>query len=218
VTTCGTTGVSNGSGACQLYPSGTVCGAAFCAGGVMNLADTCNGTGQCTNGATFSCSPYTCNAGGTACMTFCTQGMHCQSGFCVDGFCCNTSCAGACRACSFAKNGQLPDGVCGNIASGLDPDNECAASAQSTCGTDGACNGAGACRLWASGTACAPQTCSGTTQTNAGTCNGTGTCQSGGAVDCSPYACDAAGTACLTSCSTGADCAPGKSCVGGQCQ
>ena len=34
------------------------------------------------------------------------------------------------------------------IADGQDPDNECAQQAASTCGTDGACNGSGACRRY----------------------------------------------------------------------
>src|SRR6185369_790529 len=44
------------------------------------------------------------------------------------------------------KKGAGPSGVCGNIAAGTDPDNECFGAI--------ACNGAGACALLANGAAC----------------------------------------------------------------
>ena len=37
----------------------------------------------------------------------------------------------------------------GVVVDGNDPKNDCTSSAQSTCGLDGQCNGAGACRFWA---------------------------------------------------------------------
>ena len=142
--------------------AGTVCAAASCTGSTLTNASTCNGAGSCVTGATLSCAPYTCNGGGTACLTTCATNSNCASGFycsgstcvalkaagalcssgseclsgnCVDGVCCNTACAGTCQACTAVKKGSGADGTCGNIASGADPDNECA----------GNCNGAGAC-------------------------------------------------------------------------
>ncbi|HHH29835.1 MAG TPA: hypothetical protein ENK57_16025 [Polyangiaceae bacterium] len=72
----------------------------------------------------------------------CTQGKMCElptdcaTGFCVDGRCCNDECAGTCRACSADKTGTA-DGLCTLIASGDDPDDECAAA--DTCNGDGSC-------------------------------------------------------------------------------
>lgn len=138
--------------------AGTVCAAASCTGSVFTAASVCNGAGSCTAGSTTNCSPYTCNAGGTACLTSCTTSSQCASGFycngstcvakkaagavcsgaqeclsgnCVDGVCCNTACNSICQRCNIA--GSI--GTCTNIPAGTDPDNECA----------GNCNGAGAC-------------------------------------------------------------------------
>lgn len=138
--------------------SGTVCAAASCTGSTFTAASVCNGAGSCVAGSTTNCSPYTCNAGGTACLTGCTSSTQCASGFycngstcvpkkaagaacsaaqeclsgnCVDGVCCNTACNSVCQRCNIA--GSL--GTCTNIPAGTDPDNECA----------GNCNGAGAC-------------------------------------------------------------------------
>lgn len=138
--------------------AGTVCASASCTGGTFTGASVCNGAGSCVAGSTTSCSPYTCNAGGTACLTSCASSSQCASGFycngstcvpkkadgaacsnaqecvsgnCVDGVCCNTSCTSTCKRCNIT--GSI--GTCSNIPAGTDPDNECT----------GNCNGAGAC-------------------------------------------------------------------------
>lgn len=92
----------------------------------------------------------------------CTSADECTTGSCVDGVCCDSPCAGACAACTSAKKGGGADGVCGPIAAGLDPDDECAVDPgyPATCGPDGTCDGAGACRAHAvPGTACATPSC-----------------------------------------------------------
>jgi hypothetical protein len=89
----------------------------------------------------------------------CTLAAQCVSASCVDGVCCNTACAGTCQACTAAKKGSGIDGSCGSIASGLDPDNECAGTLN--------CNGSGFCQTLPDGAACT---------TN-------GECTSGGCVD-----------------------------------
>ena len=58
-----------------------------------------------------------------------------------------------------------------------------------TCGTDGTCDGAGACRFYAGATVCAPAVCTGAMATPTRTCNGAGVCLIGLPVSCSPYAC-----------------------------
>ena len=45
-----------------------------------------------------------------------------------------------------------------------------------TCGTDGTCDGQGACRKYVDGTVCQPGTCNGAAVTNIKTCDGAGTC------------------------------------------
>ncbi len=74
----------------------------------------------------------------------CQKATQCQSNYCVDGVCCDSSCTGACKACSKARRGNGMDGTCGFIAAGKDPDNDCAK-------TKGArCDGRGVCSILAS--------------------------------------------------------------------
>jgi hypothetical protein len=96
----------------------------------------------------------------------CAVNNDCQAGFCVDGVCCNTACTGVCQACTAVKKGSGVDGVCGNIAAGTDPDNECPVQMQNTCGTTGQCSGVGTCVLYPAGTPCGQSM----------TCNGSGVC------------------------------------------
>jgi hypothetical protein len=105
------------------------------------------------------------------------------------------------------------------VSPGTDPDNECAAQAASTCGTDGFCDGAGACTAYRkAGVSCGYATCTAGLLTTP-TCNGTGACVGSAALSCAPYACNGGGTgdACLTSCTSDTDCAPGVKCNSGKC-
>jgi hypothetical protein len=181
-----------------------------------------NGSASCTAGA---CAVI-CNSGftfnGTSCQpstlaigVACVSNSQCGSGSCVDGVCCSTACNGLCQACSSSKKGGGADGVCGPIAAGTNPDNECAAQSPATCGTNGFCNGAGACQLYAAGTVCAPATCSNGFATQAASCNGAGTCPATAQVSCGAYVCGS--TACLTSCTTDTNCTTGNYCSSGAC-
>jgi hypothetical protein len=85
-----------------------------------------------------------------------------------------------------------------------------------SCGQDGQCNGNGACRLYASGTVCAPQTCADGLFSPARSCDGVGSCGIPSPRSCAPYTCGA-GQTCLTTCATNADCHPGLTCQGGAC-
>jgi hypothetical protein len=111
-------------------------------------------------------------ANGTPCKT----GSQCTSGQCVDDYCCDRACGGQCQACDVA--GSL--GRCVPIKAGDDPDNECSTEPVGTCGRDGSCDGAGACRKYAAGSTCMPGTCTGSTETEARTCTAAGACQGGG--------------------------------------
>ncbi|MEP7123053.1 MAG: kelch repeat-containing protein [Byssovorax sp.] len=238
--TCGTNGSCNGAGACQQYASGTSCLAASCSGSTLTNASTCNGTGTCVAGSQVSCGAYQCSgaACGTTCVlptdctagnvciagkcvaplpvgSVCTTANQCSSGFCADGFCCGTACGGLCQACSAAKTGGA-NGTCGSVIAATDPDNECAAQATSTCGTNGSCDGVGACQKYVTGTSCVAPSCSGSTLNNGSDCNGSGTCISKGTTPCDPYVCGV-GAACKTLCVSNADCTAGNLCIGGKC-
>jgi hypothetical protein len=176
--------------------------------------NVCNGFGACRANAV-ACAPFTCNAAGTGCAGTCTVDGDCSSGsycagttctpkkskglvcggnhectssYCVDGVCCDGACSGLCQACSNAKKGVGPDGTCGAIADGVDPDKECPG-----------------------------QTCSAaaTTQENGHVCNGTGGCRVTSSTACAPYAC--VGTACKPSCTTDVDCDASSYCRGTTC-
>jgi len=224
--TCGQNGSCNGSGACQDYSDGTVCGAAGCSAGDLRPAKTCSG-GSCTTPATSDCAPFKCRSG--ACRTSCSRNSHCDtgavcygdvcvsgstdgtactadgdcaSGRCVDSYCCETACDAAGHSCARSDTG-FGNGNCEPILAGLDPDNECAAQTASTCGRTGALDGAGGCQVYSNGTVCAAATCSGTNAVGESTCS-SGTCTAPAAVDCGLYGCESA--ACLSSCADDTDC------------
>src|SRR5690606_16250475 len=128
------------------------------------------------------------------------------------GVCCDVACDGRCEACSAVKKGAGLDGECGPVEAGADPDMECADHGSASCGQDGACDGAGACRMYLDATPCG-SLCSGQVVSRS-TCQG-GSCQAAGAEDCAPYAC--AGIECKTTCSSNPDCASGMVCVSNAC-
>ncbi|MEB2313494.1 MAG: hypothetical protein OZ921_14425 [Sorangiineae bacterium] len=238
--TCQLTGACDGSGGCQKYPFGTVCGAALCSGSTLT-GQQCNGSGKCVAGQTSFCDPYRCI--GDACPTgcavdadcttgnFCSASAcvpklgageacgaanECSSGFCVEGVCCDTACNGTCQACTAAtKLSGVDDGVCDTAAAGQDPHDDCPDDGAASCGRDGMCDDAGACRLYASGVMCLGGACAGNVPT-AHACNGTGTCVAAPAIDCKPNLCVSG--ACQTSCVTDDDCANDAWCDGGNCE
>ncbi|MDC0677105.1 hypothetical protein [Sorangium atrum] len=111
------------------------------------VGKTCGVADDCTTGI---CSGGTCAArpDGAPCVT----NAECSSARCVDSVCCDTACTGACQACSAAKKLSGVDGACGYIAAGGDPDDECPDAGAASCGTNGFCDGTGACQRYAAGT------------------------------------------------------------------
>ena len=238
--TCGTTGSCNGAGACQMYAQGTSCGAVCVSDAAQPNA--CNGMGTCVAaGASTNCAPYACVDGacnttcaadadcaaGNVCIggvcgklgangAACASDIWCQSGACVDGVCCNTACTGLCEACTAAKKGSGANGVCGPIASGKDPENECALEAAVSCGQNGQCNGAGACQLHPQGTSCGASLCE-ETVVKGHICDGMGQCVIDPAgKDCAPHVCSAG--SCKNPCANDNECLPGNICIGGGCK
>ena len=205
---------------CKADGSGTT--PTTCQNGCNNDRHVCNrcrpNTRQCLGLTTQVCRPdgsgFMDVDGVVDCKKPLGQGCNgagdCASGFCVRGLCCNTACDGACLSCVAAENAGS-NGTCGPARTDTDPHDDCAATGPATCGTDGACDGAGRCRRFGSGTECSAATCTGGREVPAGHCDGQGTCTTMGQPhDCAPFACGPA--ACLGSCGRDGDCAMGTSC------
>lgn len=147
------------AGTCAALATGTVCGAASCAAGILTQEATCDGAGICRPGLATPCHPYACKDA-TACFASCTDSVHCvagrscsmgscgpkgngllcaapaecASGLCVDETCCASACTETCRACD--RPGSR--GVCTPVPKYEDDD--------SCKGLSKSCDGAGACK------------------------------------------------------------------------
>jgi PA14 domain len=237
--TCGQTGVCDGAGSCQKYAAGTVCKEAGCVSAHFDmLASRCTADGQCV-GLQQKCAPYLCDTGskclttctldtdcenGIKCMagscgkkalgTACGDGTECDSTFCAQGVCCAVACAGGCLSCALPGS----EGACTPVIAGANPADPtaCATTDASTCGLDGTCDGAGACRNFPAGTTCSTASCSSATLRAAGTCDGKSHCQIPAPATCGGYTCVTA-TACRTVCAADADCASPSVCGTGAC-
>jgi hypothetical protein len=235
-TSCGTNGRCQ-SGACQKYASGTSCAAATCPGGTPTFtgSSTCDGNGKCVTPAARSCAPFLCGTGAckNACTsngdcaspatcisgscglkangTACADGVECKSAFCRQGVCCATECNSTCKSCNASA---ATSGTCTNVAvGGSDPAKICADMGAASCGTNGVCDGSGACQRYAAGTICAPASCPTgmSTQSNARSCDGAGVCKPATTTACAPYVCNGT-TACNSACTKDADCVMGQTC------
>jgi hypothetical protein len=232
---CGTDGNCL-SGACEVWPSTTVCTPASCSMAMdqQTTAATCSGTapGACNPGTTTSCNGLICGTG--ACLTSCAgSDTNCIPGdYCTAGNTCAPKVApgGACTTgdqCSGA-------GIClGNVCC------TAACTGSGTCGA-GACQaGTGACvypaalTLCPSGGTCAVgdvleglQVCdgAGTCQTIAITDCPTGTCAPGGCSscmadpNCTAYGYCNSSSMCTPKGQPGAACTAGTQCLNGTCK
>jgi hypothetical protein len=141
----------------------------------------------------------------------CGAGNECVSGICTDGVCCGSKCDRGCEACNV--DGQL--GSCRPVPAGQDPHAACVDDGASSCGKDGTCDGAGACRRYDRTTTCAPPSCSGESAIPARMCDGAGACAAAVPVSCAPFVCR--NGACVMTCSGPGDCAPPSVCRNGAC-
>jgi hypothetical protein len=113
---------------------------------------------------------YALLPGGSACAT----DGECSTGFCRDGVCCDTACEGTCVSCNASLKGGGEDGVCGFIAAGDDPQDECLDGGASACMENGLCDGAGACQLYDGG--CVAKPCAEGAECASGICSVDGIC------------------------------------------
>ncbi|MBK9259815.1 MAG: hypothetical protein IPM54_08255, partial [Polyangiaceae bacterium] len=178
--------------ACNLTGSVGTCGNIASGQQDNNPTNICTGMNQCDGNGVCKKVPG----------ASCSAGSECFSTFCVDGVCCSSACGAPCQACTMAKTGSA-DGMCANVTTGTDPDNDCAMDPVSTCDRTGFC-AAGACQNYVADTQCAAASCSNGMQSAESKCNGTGTCVAGMTTSCTPYVCDA--MSCKTSCGTDSDC------------
>jgi hypothetical protein len=250
VSSCGFDGTCDGNGGCRRHPAGVACKPESCQNAAFMPVSACDGQGTCVSASVVDCTPYVCDStgGAPACRAACRAGAadcaapavcvnascgpkpkkadgagcvgaaDCTSAHCVDGVCCVTTCTGACQSCN--QSGFA--GTCRAVGAGkADPHAVCKDMGAAGCGTSGLCDGAGACALYAANTICAAGTCIARMLRNPKRCDGKGACLAAPDVDCLPYRCDPATTACFTSCTQNAQCAAApmrRTCVANVCQ
>jgi hypothetical protein len=140
----------------------------------------------------------------------CATPAECASGIKADGVCCDRACTGQCEACDVA-------GSAGTCVTVVGPPH----AGRPGCGGSGPCQGACdgtstvACVFPGAATFCAPGSCTDGVETAPAVCDGAGACAVAATRSCGDYACGP--LACLTSCTTDADCAPGRVCANGVC-
>ncbi len=202
----------NASGACvttgalgTLCSAASECGSGKCTDGVCCTVDACTTPAVCNaNGAGTCARPIAAG---------CTADSQCGSGHCADGVCCDKACSGQCEACD----------VGGSIGT-------CTAVSGKPHASRTACSGTGACQAVCDGsnriacgappgtsTTCGTPTCAAGVAKLAAYCDGAGNCPAATTKPCSPYLCDAAGGACLTTCAAATDCATGYTCKDNLC-
>jgi len=238
--TCGTTGVCDGTGKCALYAAGTTCGAPMCdsTSGNFTPPPQCDGAGMCKPLASFNCAPYTCKdatacnatctdpsqcSGSNSCVNNscgtlpigrdCTMDAQCGSGHCVDGVCCNSTCTGQCQACDI-PDGSGNRGTCTQVSGTPRNGRPACTGAGTTCG--GTCSTSPtACTYPTSATLCSTS-CKSTSTVTEKFCNGAGACGTGVDRVCSNnYSC--LGTTCGSTCTMNNQCQTNYVCAQPNC-
>jgi len=208
--------ICDGEGACMTMGEVT-CSPYKCDPSTKACYEACTSTGsaQCVSGN--QCISGKCGGELKPDGASCSFNTDCKSSHCVDGVCCDSACSGNCKTCklSVVSTTAVPPiaGKCIDSPSGMDPDGECAPTAKHTCGTDGSCDGKGACRLYQPGTVCQERLCqngtSGATLLPFELCDGSGQCVvSGSPTSCGSFTC-ITGLACYGQCTSSSQCATG---------
>jgi len=241
---CGNDGTCDGAGACRKHPAGTTCVPSSCAGGKVMSASTCDGKGACVPGMTIDCAPFLCDPSSIHCSSTCgssdqcAPGANCLSGLCglkplgaacmnssqcsggatcANGVCCSSTCDRSCFLCNIPGR----EGLCLPVPAGaVDPKASCPDRGAASCGTNGLCDGMGACQRYPLGTVCAAQACSGKQFLSAKTCDSTGACTGAAAMNCANrFACNVdAGTCYVGTCTTDSECAQSCNMANGRCR
>ncbi|HEY0709825.1 MAG TPA: hypothetical protein VGG33_23630, partial [Polyangia bacterium] len=193
----------------------TTCAPFLCGeGGVCR--GTCNSNDQCLNPAV--CSNGSC--GPKAIGQACKGNDECASKFCVDGLCCDSACTGLCSSCALPNApGRCTQGPAGvpdpRAAAGItDPMRACLDQGVASCGTNGRCDGKGACQRYEEGTICRGESCDpAANRSSIGTCAG-GTCRIT-TRGCAPNICN--GNRCGIRCDNDGQCAPPNVCQNTSC-
>jgi hypothetical protein len=138
----------------------------------------------------------------------CAANYECQSGFCVDGFCCQNACTGTCVTC--ARPGS--EGRCTMEEQGKDRHEKCNDEGATSCGLDGACDGAGACERYPVGFKCKEAVCNAGELTQVSRCDDAGKCITPEPVNCKPFVCSGTDLVCLTQCTEDRQCGTPNTC------
>ena len=75
-------------------------------------------------------------------------------------------------------------------AGNADPRKTCKDTGAAGCGTNGKCDGAGACQLYLKGVTCKSESCASNIYTPHSTCDGAGKCVTPNTLACAPYVCN----------------------------
>jgi hypothetical protein len=119
----------------------------------------------------------------------CATNEECLFKACVDGVCCNSTCALLCYACNVSGS----PGICSPVPVGMrqvgTARGSCPAQDPSSCGLDGTCDGAGACRHFLAGMACKGAFCQGGNFIGGSVCDDQGSCVAPDPAACAPFTC-----------------------------
>ena len=193
---CGTLTCTGEGSACVPCARDTDCPSGrYCAAGGRCDPQKAEGA-ECDLGAGNDCEVFGCRA--------------CATEHCVDGVCCERACDGQCEACAEPGTTGACVAIEGEPRGSREPcdpvgDPECSAR----------CDGAepAECTYVSSTVECGGS-CENDEQIVA-TCDGQGRCVEGDPEPCAPYLCGAG--ACLTRCTSSADCGEGHRCASGEC-
>jgi hypothetical protein len=195
------TASQGGGGAAQTTTtsSGGGMGGMTGAGGAMQGGGGAGGTPECQ-------SDVDCPAA-TTCTTYQCKNGTCEPNFASDGTSCKGPNDGECAAPTCDGSGNCVQHDAPNGTNCGDGPTDC--SDQDTCQ-------AGVCQKndKPQNTSCGAATCTNDTYVSGSACDGSGTCVPAAGVSCAPYACNASGTACNSTCNVNSDCAMGSFCAG----